>query len=60
MTMASFDLEGARRAGYSDAEIADFLAQQKGFDAAGARQAGYDDRELVDYLMRLPDPNGAG
>lgn len=51
----SFDLEGARRAGYSDAEIADFLAQRKGFDAAGARQAGYNDQELVDYLLRLPE-----
>lgn len=27
-----FDIQGARKAGYTDAEIADHLASQRGFD----------------------------
>ena len=38
--MAKFDVEGARRAGYTDAEIADFLAGEDAFDAAAARSYG--------------------
>ena len=34
--MAKFDVEGARSAGYTDAEIADFLADEEAFDAAAA------------------------
>ena len=30
--MADFDVQAARKAGYSDAEIADHLAAQRGFD----------------------------
>lgn len=47
-----FDIEGARAEGYTDAEIADHLAQTigKGFDVAGARQEGYTDAELIDYI----------
>ena len=37
--MAKFDVEGARAAGYTDAEIADFLAGEEAFDAAAAREA---------------------
>ena len=36
----AFDVEAARAAGYSDAEIADHMAQSRGFDLAGARAAG--------------------
>lgn len=46
----AFDIEGARHAGYSDAEIADHMAKQSGFDAAGARQAGYADADIVQHL----------
>jgi 2'-5' RNA ligase len=45
-----FDVAGARKAGYSDDEIADFLAQQVSFDVSGARKAGYSSPELVDFL----------
>ena len=41
----AFDIEGARKAGYSDAEIADQLSQRFGFDLAGAKSAGYSDGE---------------
>lgn len=49
----TFDVQGARKAGYKDSEIADYLAAQSGFDAAGARKVGYNDVEIVDHLIAL-------
>lgn len=46
----AFDIEGAKEAGYSEAEIADYLAQQSKFDTAGARKAGYSDAEIIGHL----------
>lgn len=46
----AFDVEGARKAGYSDAEIADYLGGQHRFDVAGARSAGYADSEIIAKL----------
>jgi hypothetical protein len=48
--MAKFDVEGARRAGYTDAEIADYLAGEEAFDAAAAREAGYTDADIIGYI----------
>jgi len=45
-----FDIEGARKEGYSDSEIADYLASQKKFDVAGARKEGYSDAEIISHL----------
>lgn len=45
-----FDAAGARRAGYSDAEIVDYLAGQASFDVRGARRAGYSDAEIITHL----------
>src|SRR3990167_4733385 len=42
-----FDLEGARKAGYSDSEIAEHLAPQFNFDLGAARNAGYSDTDIV-------------
>lgn len=61
----AFDVEGARSAGYSDAEIADHLATSAKFDAAAARKAGYSDAELVSHLAgsippAAPPAFGAG
>lgn len=50
----SFDIEGAKKAGYSDAEIADYLASQSNFDAAGARTSGYSDAEIINHLSAIP------
>ena len=53
----AFDLEGARKAGYTDAEIADLLARRFNFDLAGAKSAGYSDGEVIAQLAgkaRLP------
>lgn len=55
----AFDVEGARKAGYSDREIADHLAQQLGYDAPKARASGYADSEIVAHLAgqgRIPGP----
>lgn len=46
----AFDVAAAKQAGYSSAEIAEFLGQQKGFDAAGALKAGYSPDELIAHL----------
>jgi len=50
-----FDTAAARKAGYTDAEIADYLAPRSGFDAAAARKAGYEDAEILDYLAKVPE-----
>ena len=52
--MAKFDAEGARAAGYTDAEIADYLAEQEAFDAAAAREAGYTDADIIGHLSAAP------
>lgn len=55
----AFDIAAAKKAGYSDAEIADHLAQTSKFDTAAARKAGYTDAEIVQHLQ--PDaPKGTG
>jgi hypothetical protein len=55
--MAKFDVEGARAAGYTDAEIANYLANQSGFNAIAAREAGYTDAEIVAHLAGIaPKP----
>lgn len=54
--MSDFDINGARKAGYSDAEIADHLAKSRGFDTAGARKAGYSDAEILSHLSGPASP----
>ena len=46
----AFDYEGALAAGYTPAQIADYLANQNKFDIAGARKAGYDDFQIISHL----------
>ena len=50
----AFDIEGAKKAGYNDAEIADHLAKQSNFDVAGAKKAGYSDVEILQHLAAAP------
>lgn len=54
-----FDIEGARQAGYTDAEIADHLSQQSKFDVAGARTAGYSDADIIQHLSAFDAPKPA-
>ena len=61
-----FDIEGARKAGYSDKDIADHLGKQSNFDVEGARKSGYTDDQLVAHLAtpanmpEMPQPQGFG
>jgi hypothetical protein len=52
----AFDVEGARKAGYSDTEIANHLAAQKTFDITGARKSGYGDQEIIGHLLGVQKP----
>lgn len=52
----AFDVEGARKAGYSEAEIADYLGSQNNFDVAGARKAGYSDAEIIGHFAGTMTP----
>lgn len=48
----AFDVEGARKEGYSDADIAGYLAKQRKFDLAGARKEGYSDADVIAHLSK--------
>ena len=50
-----FDIQGARKEGYSDREIAEYLASQRKFDVKGARKEGYSDEEIISHLAG-PEP----
>lgn len=54
--MSDFDIAGARKAGYSETEIADHLAFRKGFDIDSARKAGYDDATIINQLSARAAP----
>lgn len=45
-----FDVQGAKAAGFTDAEIAKALAKQANFDIAGAREAGFDDANIIQTI----------
>lgn len=53
-----FDVLGAKKEGYSDQEIADYLAQQSGFNILDARKEGYNDKEIISHLNKTGQ--GAG
>lgn len=51
----AFDVEGARKAGYTDAEIAEHLAKAQNFDLGKAKGSGYSDSEVIAHLSAKPD-----
>ena len=55
--MSDFDIDGARKAGYSDTEIADYLGKQRNFDVGGARKSGYSDTEILSHLTAKAAPS---
>lgn len=56
-----FDVDGALRAGYSLADIANFLGEKEKFDVNAARQAGYSDSDIVAELQKgRPKPTAGG
>ena len=50
----ALDIEKARSAGYSDAEIVDFLGRDSTLDIGKARKAGYKDSELIQHFTASP------
>lgn len=59
--MATFNYFKAKEYGYSDAEIADHLAEsKKEFNVVKARELGYSDKEIIGHLAYGVDPNNTG
>lgn len=54
--MPSFDVEAARKAGYSDDEILAELSKNSKFDVNRGLQAGYAKDELIRHLSRAVNP----
>lgn len=52
----AFDVNGAKQAGYSDKEIADYLAKENKFDVTAARKSGYNDDEIISHLNEIKNP----
>jgi hypothetical protein len=58
----TFNVQGAKQAGYSDKEIEDFLSkkeskkepikQERKFDVESAKKAGYSDKEIENFLAK--------
>ena len=45
-----FKVDAAKEEGYTNEEIANYLAQQNNFNIKSAREEGYTDEEIADYL----------
>lgn len=54
-----FDVDAARKAGYSEQEIVDYLGKQSGFDVEGALKSGYSNAEVLDFLSKNERPKKA-
>ena len=48
--MALYNVVAAKRAGLSDADIAQYLAERDEYNYAGAKEAGITDKEIIDHL----------
>jgi len=54
--MPGFDVDGARKAGYSDDEILKHLTESRKFDISGALKSGYAKPDLIQHLSTTPPP----
>jgi hypothetical protein len=52
----AYDVEGARKAGLSDAEINNYLANKYKYNLAGAREAGLADTDILTHLIAKDKP----
>jgi len=50
--MAFFDVLGAKKEGYTDEEIAGYLAGQSGFNIQGAVAEGYQFKDIIEHLNK--------
>jgi hypothetical protein len=55
-----FNAQAAKAAGYSDEEIANYLAQEQKFNLQGALQSGYSYGEIVNFLAAPPPAEKTG
>lgn len=53
----AFDIEAARKEGYSDKEILGYLTKNRKFDVSGAQKEGYSESEIVEYLSKSRTDN---
>lgn len=51
-----FDVNGAKKAGYSDDEILQHLTQTRPFDVQGALKSGYSKQDVIGHLSETPAP----
>lgn len=56
----AFDVKGALDAGYTEADIASFLAEQNNFDLSGALDSGYTATDVVSFLSEREDTTALG
>jgi hypothetical protein len=54
MADQGFDIQAARKAGYSDDDILSHLTQTRKFDVDGAIKAGHSKADVIDYLATTP------
>ena len=57
MADPAFDVEGARKSGYSDSEILQHLTTTRKFDIDGAKKSGYSEAEIIQHLSSTPAPS---
>jgi hypothetical protein len=48
--MALANIIAAKKAGYTDQEIAEYLSQQSGADYTAAIEGGYSDKDIIKFL----------
>jgi hypothetical protein len=59
MADQGFDIQAARKAGYSDDDILSHLTQTRKFDVDGAIKAGHSKADVIDYLATTPAKTAA-
>ena len=59
MAGIQFDLDGARKAGFTDDQIAESMASKANFDVAGARKVGFTSAQIIGRLMDPTPPKTA-
>ena len=50
------DINSAKKEGYTDKEIAEYLSSKRKFDINGAREEGYSDADIVSHLTEKKNP----
>jgi hypothetical protein len=55
--MGQFDVEAAKKAGYSEDEILSHLTKTRKFDIAGATKSGYSKKDIIQHLGSKPAPS---